>query len=78
MTAPQYAVLLSSASTAVYPELVCSERYATAVAASIGAVAIRRAQPGIRSTVMGRNLLNQWVECGTGKSAKEWLNQHTS
>jgi len=78
MTAPQYAVLLSSASTTVYPDLVCSERHVTPDSARDAGRTVTRAQPGIRFTVMGRNLLNQWVECGTGLRAQEWLNQHTS
>ena len=69
----EYAVLMSSASEIVYPDLVCSERYPSAAVACAAGLGIVRAQPGLEFAVMFREPGGVWLDRKTGKTAREYI-----
>lgn len=63
-----FAVLLSSTSRDVYPDLVTDERFSNWEDASRFAGKIQRAQPGIKTTTMQQDPNGEWREYGTGRT----------
>ena len=69
----EYALLLSSASETVYPDLVCSELHSSPAVAFAAGLGIARAQPGLEVAVMFREPGGAWRDRKTGKTAREYI-----
>ena len=69
----EYALLLSSASEIVYPDLVCSELHSSPAVACAAGLGIARAQPGLEFAVMYREPGGVWRDRKTGSTAREYI-----